>query len=463
MENQKKQRQKLGKRVVLFPLPFQGHLRPMLHLANALYSKGFSITVIQTRFNSLDPSKFPNFTFHLIDDGLSNQPGGLPADSVEIFSVVRESCSEPFKDCLSRVLNDDSDSDNNQEPVSCLVADIAWEFAGEVADSFNLPKIALRCGSIVAAYVYESLPLLRENGYFPIQESRLEEPVLELPPLKVKDLPPEAHHQILTSFTKAGRTYAQGIICNAFEELEPFAMARLHQDNHPIPIFPIGPLNKYSATSQFTDEDQTSMSWLNTQVPNSVLYVSFGSVVTITETQFCEVAWGLANSMQPFLWVVRTNIIHQQEKDDLFPDGFLEKVGNRGRIIKWATQQEVLAHPAVGGFWTHCGWNSTLESICEGVPMICQPFFLDQIMSARYISDVWRIGMLLEKGLPRDEIERAIRRLMVEKEGEEMRERVVALKEQVNLCLEEGGSTYKALDKLKNHILAILNSTSNGS
>ncbi|XWS74885.1 hypothetical protein CRYUN_Cryun01aG0036800 [Craigia yunnanensis] len=108
-------------------------------------------------------------------------------------------------------------------------------------------------------------------------------------------------------------------------------------------------------------------------------------------------------------------------------------VGERAHIVKWAPQQEVLAHPSTGGFWTHCGWNSTLESLCEGVPMICQPSFGDQKIDARYISHVWRVGVHLEYKIERGEIERAIRRLMVEAEGQEMRDRIKLLKEKINL------------------------------
>ncbi|KAL6128161.1 hypothetical protein ACLB2K_071517 [Fragaria x ananassa] len=117
-----------------------------------------------------------------------------------------------------------------------------------------------------------------------------------------------------------------------------------------------------------------------------------------------------------------------------------------GHIVKWAPQKEVLAHQAVGVFWTHNGWNSTLESICEGVPMICIPFFAEQMVNARYVSDVWKVGVRLELGIKREEIEAAIRRLMMEKEGEEIRDRVSKLKDMANICLKQGGPSYQALD-----------------
>ena len=110
----------------------------------------------------------------------------------------------------------------------------------------------------------------------------------------------------------------------------------------------------------------------------------------------------------------------------------------RGKVIEWAPQQEVLAHPAVGGFWTHNGWNSTLESIYEGVPMLSRPIFGDQLPTARYVHDTWKIGILLEGVLERGEVEKAIKKLMDEDEGVEIRKRAKDLKEKLRMCLEQG-------------------------
>lgn len=120
--------------------------------------------------------------------------------------------------------------------------------------------------------------------------------------------------------------------------------------------------------------------------------------------------------------------------------------------MKWASQIEVLGHPSVGVFWTHCGWNSTLESICEGVPMICTPCFTDQLVNARYVSCVWKVGVQLENGLSREEIVRVVKRLMEEKEGGEMRERALSYKEKARACLGPSGSSYDSLTKLVNYI-----------
>ena len=286
-----------------------------------------------------------------------------------------------------------------------------------------------------------------------ISDTTLEEKIPEFPPLKVKDLPSESDRHILQAIVE-GTTTSQGVICNTFEELEDYAIAKLQQ-TLTIPIFPLGPLHKHPANSvvNIGSQDQTSIAWLNTQAPKSVLYVSFGSIAGMNKDEFLELMWGLLDSMVPFLLVIRPKLVKGSEADDPLPEGYREMMGERGHIVKWASQLEVLSHPAVGGFLTHNGWNSTLESICEGVPMVCKPLFADQNMNARHVSENWKIGLKMERGVKRDEVTRAIRKLMLE-EGAEMRSRITDLKEKATHCLEEGGSSYKSLERLTKYLLS---------
>ncbi|XP_075649189.1 UDP-glycosyltransferase 76B1-like [Castanea sativa] len=455
MENQidTQMEQRKGRRLVLFPLPFQGHINPMLLLATILHSKGFSITIIHTNFNSPNPSNFPNFTFHSIPDGFSESEASSK-DVVFLAKLLNTKCVEPFRDCMVKLL-----SDVSEEPISCLISDAFFYFSQAVADSLKLPRVVLRTGGLSSFVVFVAFPLLRERGYLPIQDSQLEEPVVELPPLKVKDLPvidnvdPDSYYEIIAGMVNESKASA-GIIWNSFEELEQSELDTLRQE-FPNPIFPIGPFHKYhltSSSSSLLAQDQSSISWLDKQAPKSVIYASFGSLAALSEAQFLEIAWGLANSNQPFLWVVRPGLIRGSEWLEPLPSGFLETLNGRAHIIKWAPQLEVLAHPAVGAFWTSNGWNSTLESICEGLPMICMPCFTDQKVNAKYVSQVWKVGLQLENGSDRLMIERCIRRLMVEKEGEEIRDRISKLKDKAKFCLQQGGSSLQNLDSLVSHI-----------
>ncbi|KAJ7980791.1 UDP-glycosyltransferase [Quillaja saponaria] len=187
-----------------------------------------------------------------------------------------------------------------------------------------------------------------------------------------------------------------GVIYNTVLDcLERSSLAQLHQ-LYKVPIFSIGPLHKiahqlesYNSTSSSTsilEEDHSCLEWLKNQMFESVIYVSLGSIACWDEKELTEMAWGLANSGQPFLWVIRpSGTVNFSDWIYSLPEEFKEAVGDRGRIVKWAPQKEVLAQKAVGGFWSHCGWNSTLESLSEGVPMICQPSFGDQRVNARLL------------------------------------------------------------------------------
>jgi UDP:flavonoid glycosyltransferase YjiC (YdhE family) len=123
-------------------------------------------------------------------------------------------------------------------------------------------------------------------------------------------------------------------------------------------------------------------------------------------------------------------------------------------VVPWVPQQEVLRHRAIGGFWTHNGWNSTLESICEGVPMICRPQFADQMINMRYVQEVWKIGFELDGDLDRGEIERAVKKLLCMEEGRHMRQRAKDLRNKAIKCIKEEGTSKSAIELLVNHIMS---------
>ncbi|KAJ1422308.1 putative UDP-glycosyltransferase 76F1-like [Sesbania bispinosa] len=305
-----------GHRLVLMPSPFQGHITPFLQLADILYLKGFSITIVHTNFNSPDPSSYPHFTFHPISDGLSKTEAST-LHSLHLTELINIRCAHPLKEFLAMLL-----SNQDQDPVACLISDVALYFTQAVCDEFQLPRLVLRTGGASSFIAFASFPLLKERGYFPVQESRLEEPVVDLPPLKVKDLPmfqthdPESFYKLTCRCVDECKA-SSGVIWNTFEELESSALSKLRQE-FSIPIYPIGPFHKYflagstSSTSLLTP-DKSCISWLDTQENKCVVYVSFGSIAAISEAEFLEIAWGLANSKQPFLCVIRPGMIRGSE------------------------------------------------------------------------------------------------------------------------------------------------------
>ncbi|CAA0814669.1 UDP-glycosyltransferase 76F1 [Striga hermonthica] len=254
-----------GQRLILFPPPLQGHISPMLQLANILHSRGFSITVIHTRLNSPNPSNHPHFTLALTD-----------------------------------VL-----ADGSAESVACVISDAVLHFTSAVCKSLKVPRVVLRTGGVCSFLA------------FPVQDGKkLEDSVEELPPLRIKDLPvintshPVKLYELVQAMVEQTKV-SSGLVFNSFQELEDSAIEKLRGDFE-IPIFAVGPFHKHfpaSSSSSLFEEDHSSISWLDEQPHGSVIYVSFGSIAAIEEKDFLEIAWGLAGSTHPFLWVVRPGLV----------------------------------------------------------------------------------------------------------------------------------------------------------
>ncbi|KAI7726691.1 hypothetical protein M8C21_010967 [Ambrosia artemisiifolia] len=226
-----------------------------------------------------------------------------------------------------------------------------------------------------------------------------------------------------TSGTFAGNTYV-------LRYTDPCATGRvalvIQAELVDVPVFAVGPLHKITPGLSISShkEDTSCIAWLDKQPPKSVVYISFGSLATMDVKVLTEMAWGLMKSDQRFLWAVRPGLVSGLEWLGLLPKSFIEETRERGLIVKWAPQKDVLAH-----------------------------FAVDQGVNTRYVSYVWKIGIELEQ-VERGEIERMIRRVMVDDEGEEMRVRVNDMKEMVKEAVENRGSSQESLEGLMDFILS---------
>nr|XP_016466961.1 PREDICTED: UDP-glucose iridoid glucosyltransferase-like isoform X1 [Nicotiana tabacum] len=439
--------------VVLVPYPFQGHLTPMLQLGSILHSQGFSVVVAHTEFNAPDYSNHPEFVFHSMNDGLQGRDMSMP--SIENMHDLNENCKAPLKNYLVRMMEDDGDE------LACIVYDNGMFFVDDVVTQLRIPSIVLRAFS--ATYLHSMLTILQKpDKYLPFEDSQLLDPLPELHPLRFKDIPfpvidntvPEPILEFCRAMSDIGSSVAT--IWNTMEDLENSLLLRV-QEHYKVPFFPIGPLHKMAPSTSSTsllEEDDSCIEWLDRQAPNSVFYVSLGSLVKIDDKELIETAWGLANSEQPFLWVVRPGSVSGFQWTEALPEVFEEMIGERGRIVKWAPQKQVLSHPAVGGFFTHCGWNSTLESICEEVPMICRPILGDQPVNARYLSQIYKVGLELE-ATERSVIEKTVRKLMLSEEGKDLKKRVVDMKQKIVAGMQIDGSSHKNLNDLVHFISSL--------
>lgn len=247
---------------------------------------------------------------------------------------------------------------------------------------------------------------------------------------------------------------AQGLILNTFESLEDEVISALRQS---FPrLYTIGPLpllvNNLQPSkldligSNLWKEDTGCIGWLDTHKPRSVVYVNFGSITVMTAEHLSEFAWGLANSRHPFLWVIRPDLISGEKA--ILPEGFISQTKDRGVLASWCPQDKVLSHPSVGVFLTHSGWNSTLESICGGVPMICWPFFAEQPTNCRYVCAKWEIGLEIDANVRRAEVESLVRETMEGEKGKDMKLNAMEWKEKAEEAIKQGKHSCKDFDEL---------------
>ncbi|XP_028084666.1 anthocyanidin 3-O-glucosyltransferase 7-like [Camellia sinensis] len=226
---------------------------------------------------------------------------------------------------------------------------------------------------------------------------------------------------------------AAAVVLNSFEELEPATAKDLKSKLQK--VLQVGPSILSSPAP--SDSDETGcLLWLDNQKPASVAYISFGTITTPPPNEVLALAETLVSSEVPFLWSLRDHSRH------LFPKGFVENTVAFGKVVSWAPQLQVLAHPSVGVFVTHCGWNSILESITGGVPMICRPFFGDQTLNSRMVQDTWRIGVRVEGGVfTKSGTTSSLELVLSQEEGKKMRENIKVLKQNAIEAVGANGSS----------------------
>ncbi|TVU39930.1 hypothetical protein EJB05_13374, partial [Eragrostis curvula] len=332
--------ERLRRRVVLFPLPFQGHLSPMLQLAALLHERGLAVTVLHTDFNAPDPARHPELGFVPIHEAF---PG---ADIVTQLLALNAATEAPFRAALTRLLRDGDD-------VACAVVD-GQCYAALRASA----ELTLRTDSAATFRSMLAFPRLCDDGYdVPIKgkstefcsqinpvEDRLDELVPGLEPLRVRDLirvdgsNTDALCDFIARVADAVRSSASGVVINTFEAIEASELAKIHRELS-LPAFAVGPLHLLSPAAAAEQclhaPDHSCLAWLDAHSLRSVLYVCLGSVACV---MFEEMAWGMACSGVPFLWVVRPGSVHGIGEEVLppLPDGVDEEIRNRGKIVAWA-------------------------------------------------------------------------------------------------------------------------------
>nr|KJB74143.1 hypothetical protein B456_011G275300 [Gossypium raimondii] len=423
----------------------------MIKLAELLAIAGFKLTFLNShhnherlvKFNNIAAhfERYPGFEFKTITDGL---PLDHPRSGSWFLAMFEDTMELKMKQSLREVFV------NSNPSVDCIIAD----------------------GSPCCFWVYYSIPDIIQAGELPINGSEDMDRLITTVPgmetyLRCRDLPTfcrklDIEDSIMKLVVKQTRKslQADALILNTTEELDGPILSQIRTKCPR--VYAVGPLHAQLNTrlnvkhgesydhisNTLWEVDKSCIFWLNKQPNRSVIYVSFGSITSMSREQLVELWYGLLNCTTKFLLVVRPNSVigKDGEGEDVVME-LMEKSKDRGYIVNWAPQEAVFNHPAIGGFFTHNGWNSTLESVVAGVPMICWPQFADQHVNSRVVSVVWKIGLDMKDVCDRKIVEKMVNDVMVDRK-EEFAKSASEMAKVTNQSVNVGGSSYSNLDCL---------------
>ena len=474
---------------VLIPLMAQGHLIPMSDIAKILARRNVAVTIITTPLNAIrikttiDRAVQSGLPIRIAELQFPYAEAGLPEGCESIDSLPSPSFIKSFMTGISLLQQplEQLFEELNPSPC-CIISDKHLAWTAETANKFHVPRILFdgtNCFHLLCTHN--------------LHVSKVYERVSDSKPFVVPGLPDQIEftkaqlpgnfnpgsNKDLIGFRETVREAeagAYGVLVNSYEELEP-AYVQEYRKAKGEKIWCVGPVslcNKESldkaqrGNKASTDENQC-LKWLDSWAPGSVIYACLGSLSRLTPPQLIELGLGLEASKTPFIWVIRGGYKREEMEKWLLEDGFEERVKGRGFLIRgWAPQVLILSHPAIGGFLTHCGWNSTLEGISAGIPMITWPLFAEQFFNEKLIVQVLEIGVrvgakvVIHLGeeenfgvtVKRENVKEAIDMVMGEgEEKEKRRERGRKLAEMANKAIEEGGSSYLNITLLLEDIM----------
>lgn len=445
--------------VVAVPWPGQGHINPLMHFCTKLAYQGFTITFVNTEYNHvlLQQSSSSHEQAASLDIRFLSIPDGLPphhtrTSDVSALCQAITHMNTAFEQLLELLIHE------ADPPVTCIISDIFMLHTQDAANKYDIPRVAFWTQS-TASYAAH---MLAANGYRPPLDRPMNEKIITCvpgaPPLRLQDMP--SFLQVfdfsdfmfdfsLRPFQRINE--ATWVVINTFDDLEGSAVETLQKEylRDLITIGPLLPEEYFSGSTLGTDirapalwpEDYDCLKWLDCRQPSSVLYVAFGSINVLCKQEIEEFALGLEATGVPLLWVLRPGLV-EGGRSAVLPEGFEDRTKDRILLISWAPQLHVLSHPSVGGFLTHGGWNSTLEGMSQGHPMLGFPYFSDQMLDCRCMADLWGNGVGFEHNkeamVNRFEVEKKVRALM---EGSHVRERANELKCAAAKSVAPGGSS----------------------
>uniref|UniRef100_A0ACD5TQW8 Uncharacterized protein n=1 Tax=Avena sativa TaxID=4498 RepID=A0ACD5TQW8_AVESA len=443
--------------VLVMPLPEQGHVIPLMELSHRLVEHGFEVTFVCTEHihallldgGATDEAALGGIHLVSVPDGLAD--GDDRRDLGKVLDGFTR-CIPGYMEELIRATK-----------AKWLVADatiVGW--CSEVAKKLQVRVACFFPASAAYLGTLLRIPQLIKEGFFDPNGFPKRQGALELapkmPPLYTAQMPwsvaggPEgqqAFFQLVSRNAEATR-HADMVVCNTFLDAEGTAL-ELYPE-----ILPIGPLlsrkKKSPVAGQFLPEDTGCLQWLDAHSDKSVVYVAFGTSSAFDPSEILALAEGLERTGRPFLWVVRPDFTAATGSGGLWTkawfDDFKDRVAGKAMVVSWCAQQQVLAHRAVACFLTHCGWNSTMEAVMNGVPILCWPYFLDHFTHQSYICDIWRTGLAVSRSpgqdagvvVTKEEVSTRVEQIVTDNG---IAERARSLRDAAHRGLARGGSSFQ--------------------
>ncbi|MQM06381.1 hypothetical protein Taro_039206 [Colocasia esculenta] len=455
--------------IFFLPLITPGHLLPLVDMAKLFAQRGVKAFLVTTPgnaariYDSLERGGNAGDGVQVLQIEFPSSVAGMP-DGSDTFGALRNpEVTEGFFAALNALRRPFEQLVKEHAP-DCLISDAFFPWTLDVAAEFGIPRIVFQAsggftlnalGALIHACPHRGVSDDEEAFVLPGLPDRIEMTRAQIPefilsmPDYLKDM-------------GVSQVKSYGVVMNTFRELEPAYCTKIGGLKTwfvgPVGLCNVDAADKAVRGEKAGDNIQCCLSWLDAQAPASVLYLCFGSLCRFTRPQLHEMALGLEAAGHPFLWVLRDD---DDTGADVLPAGFEERTNGRGFVLRgWAPQLLILGHPAVGGFVTHCGWNSILEAVTSGVPMVAWPLFAEQFINEKLVVRVLRVGVAVgavtcstkeeERVLvSREKVERAVAQVMGGGEvAEAMRRRARELAAMAKKAVEVGGSSHSGLGDL---------------
>ncbi|KAI5061198.1 hypothetical protein GOP47_0024192 [Adiantum capillus-veneris] len=458
---------------VLVSGPGLGHINGCMPLAKSLLSTpSFShITIVcfaRSYHTHLTKGHLSNLSHPSVR--LEIVPDELPLDTTTSYSQLFAT-TPAMHDNLVLLLKRFHEE---HRPATCLISDMIMAWTQSVADEMGIPRVEYWTASATSYLCLVSIPHLMSKGFVcshkgpePLgwkTEKKIElDCIPGLPRFPLEEVPRELRYAestkgpVVEKFVIAAHNAhrATCVLIHSAFHLEPHAFHGLSHIG--ITPYPIGPLLHQSldATSPL---DPTILTWLDSHATSSVIYVSFGSNSKLSEQELVELALGLEASRHPFLLVVREDAtIEGRHLKELLPLDYFSRIDQQGLIVPWAPQCALLAHHAIGGFLSHCGWNSTMESLWMGVPILACPRAAEQPINCRLIVEDWGVGIELqttqEGTFSKHDVNVGVTTLLVGEAGHLARRKAKEFSKKLREAPMEGGHSHSSLLNFASNIL----------